>query len=63
MVESFPFVDGRRPVKHLTGETETKFSIDRCIDETCDVIDNNAVLDISPDSKDDPMAWFKVFDL
>ena len=60
LVETFPFVDGRRPVKLLTGQTETKFSMDRCVDQTCAEIDNNAVLDISPDSEDDPMAWFKV---
>ena len=60
LVESFPFVDGRRPVKVLTGQTETKFAMDRCVDETCAEVDNNAVLDISPDSDDDPMAWFKV---
>ena len=32
----------------------------RCVDETCQESDNNAVLDISPYSMDDPMIWFKV---
>ena len=60
LVESFPFVDGRRPVKHLLGSDETKFEMNRCVDETCIKIDNNAILDISPDSFQDPMVWFKV---
>ena len=59
-VRRIPFVDGRRPVKVQSGQTETKFAMDRCVDETCAEVDNNAVLDISPDSDDDPMAWFKV---
>ena len=60
LVENFPFVDGRRPVKRLLGSDETKFEMVRCVDETCQESDNNAVLDISPYSMDDPMIWFKV---
>ena len=60
MVENFPFVDGRRPVKRLLGSDETKFEMVRCVDETCQASDDNAVLDISPYSMDDPMIWFKV---
>lgn len=32
----------------------------RCTDETCKEIDNNAILDVSPNSKEDPLTWFKV---
>ena len=32
----------------------------RCIDETCEVLDNNAILDISPYSNEDPLIYFKV---
>ena len=56
----FPFVDGRRPVTLLSDVTETDFEMVRCTDETCTEINTNGVIDISPDSMDDPMVFFKV---
>jgi len=35
----------------------------RCTDDTCKEIDNNAILDVSPNSKEDPLTWFKVSQL
>ena len=40
--------------------TTTLFEMGRCTDETCKEIDNNAILDVSPNSKEDPLTWFKV---
>ena len=56
----FPFVDGRRPVTIVNDETETEFEMVRCSDSTCAQTQTNGVIDISPDSMDDPLVWFKV---
>ena len=40
--------------------TTTLFEMGRCTDDTCKEIDNNAILDVSPNSKEDPLTWFKV---
>ena len=56
----FPFVDGRRPVTVVHDETETQFEMVRCTDSSCTEVETNGVIDISPDSLDDPMVWFKV---
>ena len=43
--------------------TTTLFEMGRCTDDTCKEIDNNAILDVSPNSKEDPLTWFKVSQL
>ena len=56
----FPYVDGRREVTLLNDQTETKFEMVRCKDESCKESEFNGVIDISPNSMEDPMVWFKV---
>ena len=46
--------------KRKKSNTTTLFEMGRCTDETCKEIDNNAILDVSPNSKEDPLTWFKV---
>ena len=44
----------------VSNKGDISVNILSCTDETCSEIHNNAVLDVSPDSMEDPMTWFKV---
>jgi len=48
-----------RPQYNLTDETSTVFKLERCLDQSCIETDNNAILDISPDSIEDPFIWLQ----
>jgi hypothetical protein len=62
-VGNVPFVDGTRDEGSVQSNTTTLFEMGRCTNDTCIEIDNNAILDVSPYSKEDPLIWFKVSSL
>ena len=59
-VDSDLLAEGDRLSTNLTDEAATEFEILRCTDESCEETTDSSIINISPDSLDDPMLWFKV---